>query len=150
MMKKTLFTALAAATTLTAFGGVAAAQPYGYDRDARYERDYRDGRYEGRNEDRWERNQIAQRQGEIARRIEAGKRRGVLTSGEAADLYAEARDIVRLQHRFSANGLSRWEWAELDRRLDHLEARVWRQARDDDRAYRYGDGYGRYDRYDRR
>lgn len=130
-MKKTIFAALAAATAVTAVAGAASAQPYGGP-------DRRDGRYE----ERWERNNINQRQAEIERRIDAGQRRGALTRNEATSLQNEARGIARLEVRYRYNGLSGWERNDLNRRLDSLEGRLWRQARDDDRTYRYGQGYG--------
>ncbi|WP_240606372.1 hypothetical protein [Phenylobacterium kunshanense] len=132
MMKKTLFTALAAATALTAVGGAATAQPYGgadrYDRDGRYEQ-------------RWERNHINQRQAHIDRMIDVGFRRGDLTRQEASRLHDQARDIARLEARYRYNGLTSWERSDLDRRLDGLESRLSRELRD--RQYGYGYGYRR-------
>jgi opacity protein-like surface antigen len=139
MMKKTLFTALAAATALAAVGGAATAQPYGYDRDGRY-----DGRHydrDDRREDRWERNHINQRQNRIERRIDVGVDRGALTPREAGRLQQEARDIARLEARYRYNGLTGWERSDLDRRLDRLEARLAYELRD--REYGYGYGYRR-------
>lgn len=130
-MKKTLFAALAAATAVTAVAGAASAQPYGGP-------DRRDGRYE----QRWERGNVNQRQAELQQRIEIGQRRGTLTRNEAVGLTNESRDIARLEARYRHNGLSGRERADLDRRLDRLESRLWQQARDDDRVYRYGQGYG--------
>lgn len=137
-MKKTVFAALATATAFTAIAGAASAQPYGGYEQRDYRYDYR----QERQEDRWERRNINQRQMEIERRIEAGQRRGALTRNEATSLGNEARNIARLEARYRYNGLSGWERADLDRRLDRLEGRLWQQARDDDRTYRYGQGYG--------
>ena len=137
MMKKTLFAALATATAVTAMAGAASAQPYG-GYEGRYERGYDDYDRGGR----YERGNINQRQAEIERRIEIGHRRGALTRNEATSLGNEARDIARLESRYRRDGLAPWERADLGRRLDRLESRLWQQARDDDRNYRYGQGYG--------
>lgn len=132
MMKKSIFTALAAATALTAVAGSATAQPHGgydrYDRDDRYEQ-------------RWERNHINQRQARIERMIDVGFRRGDLTRQEAFRLQDQARDIARLEARYRYNGLTGWERSDLDHRLDRLENRLTRDLQD--RQYGYGYGYRR-------
>ncbi|MFT4934162.1 MAG: hypothetical protein ACI9LT_000837, partial [Pseudoalteromonas distincta] len=59
---------------------------------------------------------------------------------EAFRLRAEFNDLQRLEHHYRRGGLTRWEMADLDRRMDRLSARIYVERRDDDR--RYGQGYG--------
>jgi hypothetical protein len=116
---KTMIITLAAATALTA--GAAAAQPYGW----------------GRADSRWM--SIDARQEQIAFRIDQGVRSGQLTSSEAYRLRSEFNRIARLEFRYRINGLSNWERADLDRRLDMLTSDVRMARRDDDRRYGYLD-----------
>src|SRR5688500_16045413 len=113
---KTLMATLAAVAAVTA-AAPAAAQPYrDYDRSDRYERD------------RWDRGghvNFDQRRERIDRRIERNMRDGDLTRREAVRLGQQLIDIKRLQNRYRFDGYSRWEIADLDRRLDHLEHRVY-------------------------
>ncbi len=114
-MKRLLISALAAAS-LAAVGAPALAQPFGGDINAR------------------ERN--------IAERIDQGALRGDLTRGEARSLRNELRSIERLEQRYRHNGyryrnrgpagLSAWERRDLERRLDSLNARVFRNRHDAD------------------
>ncbi|MCR5874246.1 hypothetical protein LRS10_08750 [Phenylobacterium sp. J426] len=126
---KTLAMALAAATALaaTAAAGSAAAQP-SYDRGW-YDRGWHD--------DRGEWVHIERRKMQLDRRIEQGLRSGQLTPREAMRLRAEFNDIARLEYRYSRNGLSPREMAELDRRFDRLAAQIRWERRDDDRRYGY-------------
>jgi hypothetical protein len=116
---KTMIITLAAATALTA--SAAAAQPYGW----------------GRADSRWM--SIDDRQEQIAFRIDQGVRSGQLTSSEAYRLRSEFNRIARLEFRYRINGLSNWERADLDRRLDMLTSDVRMARRDDDRRYGYLD-----------
>src|SRR5688500_6223461 len=119
---KTLIMALAAATALSA--GAASAQPgYGYGGG------------------RWM--PIEQRLERLDNRIDQGVRSGQLTRREAYELRAQFNGIVRLEARYSRNGLSNWERADLDRRFDTLSASIRVARRDDDRRY----GYNEYPRY---
>jgi opacity protein-like surface antigen len=136
MMKKIALATLAAATLAGAAGAAAAQQPYGYG-------------YENHNGyaygHRWEdMGNINRRQAEIDRRIEWGIRNGSLTGREAWELRAESRDLARLEARYRYNGMSGWERADLDRRLDRLENRVYRQAHDDDRRWDRDDYHRRW------
>jgi hypothetical protein len=117
---KTLIIALAAATALSA--GAVSAQPYGYGRQGM---------------------PIEQRIERIDFRIEQGIRSGQLTRREAFDLRAQLNGVVRLEARYSRNGLSEWERVDLSRRLDALTDNVRVARRDDDRRYGYND-YPRY------
>ncbi|WP_068877749.1 MULTISPECIES: hypothetical protein [unclassified Phenylobacterium] len=117
---KTTILGLAAATALTA--GAASAQPYGYGRD-------------------WM--PIERRMERIDFRIDQGVRSGQLTSREAYRLRDQFNRLVRLEARYSRNGLSNWERADLNRRFDALSMNVREARRDRDRRYGYND-YPRY------
>jgi Ni/Co efflux regulator RcnB len=67
---------------------------------------------------------INARQANLERRIEVGIRNGSLNRREAMRLRSESRQIARLEHRYRADGLSRWERRDLDNRLDALSAQV--------------------------
>jgi hypothetical protein len=110
---------LAAATALTA--GAATAQPFGW----------------GPSDRRL--TPIDERQERIAFRIDQGVRSGQLTSREAYRLRMEFNRIARLEARYRMNGLSGWELADLDRRLDTLTTEVRIARRDDDRRYGFLD-----------
>lgn len=128
---KTLFAALAAATAVAAVAGPAAAHPHGYD-SAPYAEQPWDGH---------DRGGVNGRQAWMEQRIERGLRTGALTAREAHRLHEEARDIARLEARYRVNGLNGWERADLDRRLDRLDAHIARESHD--RDYGYGYGYRR-------
>jgi hypothetical protein len=133
---KTLMATLAAVAAVTA-AAPAAAQPYrDYDRGDRYEQ-RGDDRYDQR--DRWGRGghvNFDQRRHRIDRRIERNLRDGDLTRREAVRLSEQLNHIERLQNRYRIDGYSRWEIADLDRRLDGLEHRVYAEVRDGEYAYR--------------
>lgn len=116
---KTMIATLAAATALTA--GAATAQPFGWGSvDRRF-------------------TPIDERQERIAFRIDQGVRNGQLTPREAYRLRTEFNRIARLEARYRINGLSGWELADLDRRLDMLTIEVRIARRDDDRRYGFLD-----------
>jgi hypothetical protein len=78
---------------------------------------------------------INQRQAAIDQRIDQGIRNGALTAAEAQRLRADFRDIVVLEARYRATGgLQGWEQADLDHRLDQLNARVRIERADNQRA----------------
>jgi hypothetical protein len=138
MLKKIALATVAAATLATA-GAAAAQQPYGYQGYNGYENrsDYGYGH-------RWDdAGNINRRQAEIDRRIEWGIRSGSLTGREAMELRAESRDIDRLEARYRYNGMTGWERADLDRRLDRLEYHLRREAHDDDHRWDRDDDYRR-------
>jgi len=124
-MMKTMILTLAAATALTA--GAAAAQPYGYGY--------------GRQGNDWMAPE--QREQMLDRRIDQGARSGQLTRNEVFRLRTELQRITYLEDRYSRNGLSGWERADLDRRFDALQAQLRLERRDGDRRY----GYNEYPRY---
>jgi hypothetical protein len=129
-MKRLLIPALAAAA-LTAAVTPALAQSYGGDyRQGAYGNDYRRG----------DAGNINGRERELRMRIEAGVRDGSLTRSEAWQLQRELRGIEALEqryrndgYRYGRNGLDARERSDLDRRLDSLSQRVYRNRHDDDR-----------------
>ena len=127
---KTLIAALAAVTTVTAIAAPAVAQPYGRPDTGRY---YEQDRHYGQGE-RYR--DFDQRQDAAQRKIERGYRNGALSRREAAHLRDVARGLVNLEARYSRNGLSRAEFADLDNRYDRLEQQIRIERRD--RDYRPG------------
>ena len=83
---------------------------------------------------------MADREGDLERRIDRGLANGQLTAVEAADLRAEFEAIARIEARYRIDGLSNWERADLDRRFDRLAADIRLERTDPDRVY----GYSRY------
>lgn len=71
---------------------------------------------------------VAQRQIAFEGRIDTALRNRALTSQDAGRLRAEFQAIARLETQYRANGLTTAEQADLDRRLDALEARIPGQA----------------------
>lgn len=118
---KTLILPLAAVTALTA--GAASAQPYGYDRGG------------------W--TPIERRLERLDHRIDQGVRSGQLTRREADRLRDRFYSVVRLETRYSRNGLSNWERQDLNRRFDQLSRQIRWERRDPDRRYGWND-YPRY------
>ena len=117
--KTILFAALLATASLAGVTATVTARPY-------------HGEYHDRGHDRADRNwgdrnwgdrerSINDRQGDISRRIDRGLRDGSLTRREAYRLQDDNREIARLEAAYRYNGLSGWERADLDRRLDRLE-----------------------------
>ncbi len=143
--KTTLIAVLAASAALAGVAAPAAAQGYGHDRDRYEDSRYNDGRYQERRyeQGRWDGDRgaynVDQRQQRLAWRIERGVRNGMLSQREARELRAAAYDIARLEARYRYDGLNGWERADLDRRLDRLDAQVRYERRDRD----YGSGYYR-------
>ena len=135
--KTILFAALLATASLAGVTATATARPYhGEHHDRGHDR--ADRNWGDRNWGDRERS-INDRQGDISRRIDRGLRDGSLTRREAYRLQDDNREIARLEAVYRYNGLSGWERADLDRRLDRLESQVRGQRRDRD----YGAGYYR-------
>jgi len=67
---------------------------------------------------------VSARQAEIGAQIDGALRARSLTTRDAARLRAEFQQIVRLESQYRANGISRAEQADLDRRLEALRARI--------------------------
>lgn len=126
-MIKLTVSGLIAASVVALSAGSASAQNYWADRH-----DNRGG---------W--SSIDSRQAQLDRRIERGMQTGQLSRQEAWRLRQEFRQIARLENRYRADGLSRWERADLDRRFDALSARIRYERHDRDYGYGYGYDYRR-------
>jgi hypothetical protein len=94
---KTILVTLAAATALAAVGAPASAAPW---------------------------RSVEQRQDQLERRIDQGVRNHALTRAEARRLSVELDRVARLENRYRAGGLTRWEMADLDRRMDALSRQI--------------------------
>ncbi|MEW5684984.1 MAG: hypothetical protein AB1942_08705 [Pseudomonadota bacterium] len=126
-MKRTVLTALAAATALATLGGAAVAQPYGYDRQDRYERQDRYDRYDRDDRGEWRGDrrgggQIERRFAEIRQRIDWADRRGLLDRAERNKVTRGYDDLARRNAQFRVGGYNSYERNEINRRLDLLEA----------------------------
>ncbi len=67
---------------------------------------------------------------QLDRRIDQCLRTGQLSRREAGRLRAELNSVQRLEAGYRRGGLSGWERADLDRRLDRLAAQVRYERRD--------------------
>lgn len=76
---------------------------------------------------------INQRQRTLDARIDQGVRAGTVSRSEAVRLRTSFRDLVWLENRYRANGLSSWERNDLNRRFDSLSARIRIQKHDRNR-----------------
>lgn len=84
---------------------------------------------------------INERQARLDERIEAGMRSGDLSQPEAMSLRAEFRDLMGLEARYRAGGLSAWERQDLDRRFDQLSMRIRYDRTDRERGWFGGSGW---------
>jgi hypothetical protein len=127
-MKKILLSIAAVSAIAAAVPAVASAQSYGYDRgsDRGYDRGYGHG---------------GDRVARLDQRIDVGIRSGGLTRNEAWRLKGDLRETARLEARYSRDGLSRWERADLDRRFDRISAQIRYERRDGDHRYDQGRRY---------
>lgn len=146
---KTL-TLIGAASVLALSATAASAQMYegryverAYDGRAYEGRAYEGRGYEGRGYDNRRDGQrygvsVSQRLAQLDRRIDRGVERGDLDRREAWAARGEFRQIAHRQEIYRSNGYTRWELADLDRRLDSLEAQVRADRHDDQYGYGYG------------
>ncbi|HEY8614942.1 hypothetical protein [Phenylobacterium sp.] len=97
---------------------------------------------------------IDERVARMDERIDAGVRTGELSRSEAMSLRAEFRDLVNMEARYRAGGLSGWERQDLDRRFDQLSMRIRDNRRDGEMGWYGGRGWndadGRWVSIDRR
>jgi hypothetical protein len=98
--------------TMAALSAIAAAAPAG----AQYSNAYR-GQYNNRS-------QIDSRARMLDARIEAGRQRGSISRAEVAWLRDQLWQLRRLDWQYGQNGLSRWEYDELRRRLNDLRRAI--------------------------
>jgi opacity protein-like surface antigen len=75
----------------------------------------------------------------MQRQIDHLDRRNILSNREASRLRGESRDVENRLHRVARNGFTGWERNDIERRIQRLEVRVQREARD---GNRYGGYYG--------
>ncbi len=78
---------------------------------------------------------INERQRQLDFRIDQGLRDRSLSRVEAARLRMEFNAIARLEARYRANGLNRFERADLQRRFDYLSNRIAAERRDRNNWY---------------
>jgi hypothetical protein len=131
-MKKTLLIALAAASTL-AVAAPAMAQPGYYGGNQRYE-------------DRYDRDHRMDASDRLQRRLDNAIRQRQLSPQEVRTLRTQVRQIEALERRYWADGrMDRRERADIQRRVEWVEARLRMDRRDRDYGYNgYGyNGYGR-------
>ena len=86
----------------------------------------------------------------LQRHIARMDRRDFISEREARRLRDDARDLQHRLSRVSRNGLTPREYANVMNRLQRLEARLYRDARDGRRWGRYGYNDDRWDRDGRR
>ena len=92
----------------------------------------------------------------IQRQIDHLDRRNILSNREAGRLRGESRDVENRLHRVARNGFTGWERNDIENRIQRLEVRVQREARDCNRYNGYysqtgwsdRDRDGRNDRYE--
>lgn len=75
---------------------------------------------------------INARQSNLDRRIDQGVRNGQLSRREATRLRSDFNGLLRLEAGYRRGGLTSWERADLDRRFDRLSAQVRIERRDRD------------------
>ena len=75
---------------------------------------------------------INARQAQIMQQINLGQRSGRLTFGEVRGLRDQMRSIDFLEARYRRGGLNFGERADLDRRLDRVQAELRREMNDRD------------------
>lgn len=125
-MRKFVIAAALAASTLTAAAPAAAQwyppQPqgygYGYNNYGQVRR-------------------LQARVDNLQRQIRWLDSRNILSEREARSLRNDSRDIERRLHRAARNGLNGNEAYAIDRRVQRLEYRIQREARDGNRWRRY-------------
>lgn len=129
MIRKALLSTLAATAVMTAtpalaqnagfsisFGSPGYSQGYGYDRGHGYDRGYG---YELRAK--------AQR---LEQRIDRLEYNGRISRREARNLAWQLDEYRRLEWRYARDGLSRREYADLNYRLDRIQAMIRQDRRD--------------------
>ena len=92
----------------------------------------------------------------MQRQIDHLDRRNILSNREAGRLRGESRDVENRLHRAARNGFTGWERNDIENRVQRLEVRIQREARDGNRYNGYygqtgwndRDHDGRNDRYE--
>src|SRR4051812_14446257 len=114
-MKKSLVALMAGSAILAIIPAVVSAQPYGQGRG--YGPDRNPGRGYGYGEYYRGDQGIAEREANIAQRIDDGERGGGLTRAEASRLRAQLRNIQSVERADMRGGLSDYERRDINRRL---------------------------------
>ncbi len=114
-MKKVLLS-LAAATALTAAALPAAAQPY-------WDRGDRNDRYEQRLDD-YRGGDMMGRLRSLDTRVDRAERVGRISHYTANNLRRQIDGLQDITYRRGADGMSRYEWADLQRRYDYVASSV--------------------------
>jgi len=104
-----------------------------YERNDGQDRGDRGGWNNGRGNGGW--TSINERQQQLNDRINVGLRDRSLSRVEAARLRVEFNNIARLEARYRANGLNRFERTDLQRRFDYLSNRIMAERRDRNNWY---------------
>ena len=78
---------------------------------------------------------INARQRELNFRVDQGMRNGSLSRVEATRLRMEFNNIARLEASYRRGGLNGYERADLERRMDRLNARIVAESRDRNNYY---------------
>ena len=104
-----------------------------YQRNDGQDRGDRGGWNNGRGNGGW--TSINERQQQLNDRINVGLRDRSLSRVEAARLRVEFNNIARLEARYRANGLNRFERTDLQRRFDYLSNRIMAERRDRNNWY---------------
>lgn len=125
-MRKFIISAALAASTLVA-AAPAAAQGYPQGNAYGYNNNYGQVR------------RLDARIDAIQRQITNLDRRNILSNREAARLRDDSREVENRLHRVARNGLTGWERNDIENRIQRLEVRIQREARD---GNHYGNHYG--------
>lgn len=133
-MRKFMIAAALTASALTAAAPAAAQyypQPQGYGNGYGYNNGWGQVR------------RLQVRIDQLQRQINHLDRRNILSNREASRLRQDSRDIERRLRNAARNGLHPQESYGIERRIQRLEIRIQREARDGNRYGRYGYNDGR-------
>ena len=128
-MRKFIISAALAASTLVA-AAPAVAQQYPH---------YPQGNAYGYNNNYGQVRRLDARIDAMQRQITHLDRQNILSNREAARLRDDSREVENRLHRVARNGFTNWERNDIENRIQRLEVRIQREARD---GNRYGNNYG--------
>lgn len=92
----------------------------------------------GPRRDRWQHANLNQQQAQFRQRLDRATRDGRITPVQARNLRAEFQTIANLESQYRRGGLDARERAELDMRLDRLQANFRASVQASQYAYGYG------------
>ena len=92
---------------------------------------------------------ISNRIAQLDARLRAGIQAGTITRAEAQQIRPQLRELRRLEHQYSANGMSQQERAHLQQRVRSVRQQLriadgGRYARHEQYGSEWDDGYGDY------